>query len=257
MATAAQIRFQVETALADRVPGALTPKVREEQEPILCGFSEVDRLQAFRRSSLVELCGPASSGRTSLLLGLLSQVTAGGETAALLDATDSFNPISAKQNGAILSNLLWIRPGTPKIQKGVEQGPLDQMLIAAEILLQSGGFSLIILDMADVAPQDAVRIPLTTWFALCRSVQDTRTLLVASARNPVAGSSACVTVSLDQAGIGLERTIRRPGGNSHVDGDCLIESIATNVEVARMRQSRTPHPRNQVAKFATTLQRFQ
>jgi RecA/RadA recombinase len=172
MATAAQIRFQIETALADRVPGALSPKIREEQEPILSGFSEVDRLQAFRRGSLVEVCGRASSGRTSLLLGLLSQVTAGGEAAALLDATDSFDPTSAKQNGAILRNLLWVRPLAAKAHLRPERGPLHQMLIAADIILQSGGFSLVILDLADVVPQDAGRIPLTTWFALRRAVQD-------------------------------------------------------------------------------------
>jgi RecA/RadA recombinase len=76
-------------------------------------------LQAFPRGSLVELCGSPSSGRASLLEGLLANATAPGEAAVLLDPMDSFDPVSAMQNGVYLKNLLWVRPGPPKKHKGI------------------------------------------------------------------------------------------------------------------------------------------
>jgi recombination protein RecA len=41
---------------------------------------------------------------------------------------------------------------------------LDQALRVADLLLQAGGFSVIVLDMASVAPEFALRVPLATWF---------------------------------------------------------------------------------------------
>jgi hypothetical protein len=138
MSTAAQLRVQLETALAERIPRALTIKTHAQRESILCGFNEIDRLQAFPRGSLVELCGPASSGRASLLQGLLANTTATGEAAVLLDPMDSFDPVSAMQNGVYLKNLLWVRPGPRKKLKGTEVGPLDQMIMAATFCCRAG-----------------------------------------------------------------------------------------------------------------------
>jgi hypothetical protein len=255
MNTAAQLRVQLETALAGRIPRALTLKTHQQRESILCEFNEIDRLHAFPRGSLVELCGPASSGRASLLQGLLANATAAGEAAVLLDPTDSFDPVSAMQNGVYLKNLLWVRPGPPKKHKGAEVGPLDQMIMAANLLLQSGGFGLAILDFADVPPKDARQIPLTTWFGLRRSVENTRTVLVASSQLPNAGSSASVTVQLMQARLHLSET-KGKTLVSHIDGDRLIHSIESRVEVARAHHRKPPQPAHSGALFATTLQGY-
>jgi hypothetical protein len=255
MSTAAQLRVQLESALAERIPRALTLKTYQQRESILCEFKEIDHLHAFPRGSLVELCGPASSGRASLLQGLLANATAAGEAAVLLDPTDSFDPVSAMQNGVYLKNLLWVRPGPPKKHKGVEVGPLDQMIMAANLLLQSGGFGLAILDFADVPPKDARQIPPTTWFGLRRSVENTRTVLVASSQLPNAGSSASVTVQLMQARLHLSET-KGKTLVSHIDGDRLIHSIESGVEVARAHHRKPPQSAHSGALFATTLQGY-
>ncbi len=255
MSTAAQLRVQLETALAERIPRALTLKTHPQRESILCGFNEIDRLHAFPRGSLVELCGPASSGRASLLQGLLANATATGEAAVLLDPTDGFDPVSAMQNGVYLKNLLWVRPGPPKKLKGAEVGPLDQMIMAANLLLQSGGFGLAILDFAEVSTKDARQIPLTTWFGLRRSVENTRTVLVASSQLPNAGSSASITVQLAQARLDLSET-KAKTSVSHVDGDRLIHSIEFRAEVARAQNRKPAQSTRSGALFATTLQGY-
>jgi recombination protein RecA len=63
------------------------------------------------RGSLVELCGPASSGRTSLAFSLLAQATERQEACAFVDVSDSLDPVSLAAAGVELPRLLWIRCG--------------------------------------------------------------------------------------------------------------------------------------------------
>jgi recombination protein RecA len=77
---------------------------------------------------------------------------------------------------------------------------IDQVLMAADLLQQSGGFGLVVLDLGSLEPWDTVKIPLTTWFLLCRAVDETRTLLLVLKQEPHAGSSAAVVLDLAQAG---------------------------------------------------------
>jgi hypothetical protein len=77
------------------------------------GIKELDAVLGggFPRGSLVELCGPASSGRTSLAFSLLAQATERQEACALVDVSDSLDPISLAAAGVELPRLLWIRCG--------------------------------------------------------------------------------------------------------------------------------------------------
>jgi len=65
----------------------------------------------FPRGSLVELCGPASSGRTSLAFSLLAQATERQEACAFVDVSDSLDPVSLAAWGVELPRLLWVRCG--------------------------------------------------------------------------------------------------------------------------------------------------
>jgi len=77
------------------------------------GVSELDAVLGggFPRGSLVELCGDASSGRTSLVFSLLAQATERQEVCAFVDVSDSLDPLSLAAAGVELSRLLWIRCG--------------------------------------------------------------------------------------------------------------------------------------------------
>ncbi|HXJ88568.1 MAG TPA: hypothetical protein VMS18_17235 [Candidatus Binatia bacterium] len=74
---------------------------------------------------------------------------------------------------------------------------LEQVLRATDLLLESGGFGLIILDLADVPHQAARRIPLTTWFRFRRAVEHKPTILLAIEQQPIAGSCSSLLLQLE------------------------------------------------------------
>jgi hypothetical protein len=73
---------------------------------------------------------------------------------------------------------------------------LEQVLRATDLLLESGGFGLIILDLSDIPPQSARRIPLTTWFRFRRAVEHKPTILLAIEQQPIAGSCSSLLLQL-------------------------------------------------------------
>ena len=77
-----------------------------------------------------------------------------------------------------------------------EQKPWDRLgraLRAADQVLQSGGFRVVVLDLASVGPQEALRIPSATWFRFRRAAQESDAILLLLTKEPCARSSAaCV-----------------------------------------------------------------
>src|SRR5262245_43784854 len=108
------------------------------------------------RGSLIEIVGPASSGRASLLLAILAAASARQEVCALIDAEDAFDPTSADAAGVDLGRLLWIRCSHNA----------EHALKAADLLIQGGGFGLVVMDLGETPPRQARRISLTSWFRL-------------------------------------------------------------------------------------------
>ncbi|HLB44884.1 MAG TPA: hypothetical protein VJK49_05810 [Candidatus Limnocylindrales bacterium] len=152
------------------------------------------------RGQVSAVAGAASSGRTSLVCALLAQVTAEGETAALVDARDRFDPPSAAAAGIEFSRLLWIRGG-PVASADSRQSTLERQVNRAvkalTLVLQAGPFGLAVLDLADV-PEPAVRaLPFTTWLRLGRLVEGTRTACVVVGTRPIARSAGGLTITLE------------------------------------------------------------
>src|SRR5439155_26473885 len=110
----AALRAQLESALGGRWPSPFTFRERPRTETISSGIAPIDLLTGaggLPRGALTEIFGPDSSGRTSLLLSLLAQMTAREEACALVDSTDAFDPHSAEAAGVDLRRLLWVRCG--------------------------------------------------------------------------------------------------------------------------------------------------
>ena len=107
-----QVKF--ETALIGRGREGLPNRAIREVQP--SGVSELDAVLGggFPRGALVELCGPASSGRTSLAFSLLAEATGRQEACAFVDVSDSLDPLSLAAAGVELPRLLWIRCGETK-----------------------------------------------------------------------------------------------------------------------------------------------
>ena len=81
MRSAAQIRNQIETALAERIPAALTPSPRMSRAITATGIQSVDALLegGLPVGAITESVGPECSGRTSLALSFVAGMTQDNE----------------------------------------------------------------------------------------------------------------------------------------------------------------------------------
>ena len=153
----------------------------------------------FPRGQLSELVGPRSSGRTSLLLQMIAAATARGELVALVDALDMLDVESAAAAGVDLDRLLWIRGHVvvnPGMCRDLNQRAIEQAIRAFTLVLQAGNFGLVVFDVAE-APADAVRrLPFTTWLRLQRMVEGSQTACVLVGSEPMARSSAGLTLRI-------------------------------------------------------------
>jgi recombination protein RecA len=91
------------------------------------------------------------------------------------------------------------RANTPAVvQGGLRReekpwGKLDKALRTADQILQAGGFRVIVLDLASVSPEQALRIPSATWYRFSRAAQEGDAILLLLTQEPCARSSAkCV-----------------------------------------------------------------
>lgn len=87
-----------------------------------------------------ELVGPDSSGRTTAAMAAVAAATRRGEVAAWIDAADAFDPASASAAKVDLQRVLWVRVN------GVEGA-----VRAAEVVLEVGGFALVVVDLVGVS----------------------------------------------------------------------------------------------------------
>jgi recombination protein RecA len=69
------------------------------------------------------------------------------------------------------------------------------------LLLQSGGFASVVLDLADESIEHGRRIPLATWFRYRQAADRTRCSLLVLGKVPYAQSSAAVVLECEQAAL--------------------------------------------------------
>ena len=158
-------------------------QARPEPELLASGIPGID----LPRGCLTEIAGPSSSGRTTLLHSILAASTSAGETCAVVDADDAFDPATAAAVGVRLENVLWVRCGKDA----------EAALKAADLLIQGGGFGVVALDLGDTPPATARRISLTSWFRLRRAVENTPTVFIALARK--LNARTCVSMTIECA----------------------------------------------------------
>jgi len=204
MATAAALRIQIENALANRFPAALTPVPRTIRETASTGMREIDTLLdgGLPVGAISELVGPECSGRTSLTLAFVADRTGEGQVCAWVDAGDAFDPESAAASGVQLRQLLWVRchgsvrstPANRWKSKEKFLTKLDQALRVTDLLLQAGGFGAIVLDMGGMDPAHGMRIPLASWFRFRQAADRSRCSLVVLGQSSFAQSSAALVL---------------------------------------------------------------
>jgi hypothetical protein len=236
--------------------GAVVPasrlEVRLAPEMVSSGIPQLDSLTGgLARGCLTEICGTASSGRTSVLLFALARATERGEVCALVDASDAFDPASAAAAGMAMSRLLWVRcgekhpsrkppsaswknrRGNPPCQRWESQ--LGQMLKVTDLLLQSNGFGMIALDLGDIPVESARRIPLASWFRFRRAVEHTPTALLVLEQQPIAGS--CSSMLVKVSSVSPQLSGNRPAHSDPPHSE-LLDQFEITAELLRSRLER-------------------
>jgi hypothetical protein len=247
-----------QSAIENAILPASRLEVRPAPEMATSGIPALDALTGgLPRGCLTEICGPASSGRTSVMLAALAAATRRGEYCALIDASDTLDPHSLAAAGVDLDHLLWVRCNENSPQRGrdtektknqkegcaiseqaafnfdrtksrASEHRLEQVLRATDLLLESGGFGLTILDLADLPYQSARRIPLTTWFRFRRAVEHKPTILLAIEQQPIAGSCSSLLLQL---------------GSQKISGEILHSQSSNSSREAAVWESPARHCR--------------
>jgi hypothetical protein len=242
MPSSAALRQKIESAFHHRYPSVLTPSPKTIREVVSTGIPPIDALLngGIPVGAITEITGPASSGRTSIALSTLASRIREGSVCAWIDAKDSLDPESAAANGVSLNHLLWVRcidkagarPNRFQRKNSSDSQPwtrLDQALRATDLLLQSGGFAVIVLDLADESIEHGRRIPLATWFRYRQAADRTRCSLVVLGKAPYAQSSAAVVLEC------------RPAAVDSISGT-VIHNFSYNVHRQRERFSPITSP---------------
>src|SRR5712672_2498845 len=222
-----------------KVSATVTPasrlNVRPAPEMVSSGIQALDALTGgLPRGCLTEICGSASSGRTSILVAAVASATQRGEVCALVDAGDALNPASAAAAGVEMERLLWVRcrkavpnsrfpvlgglrmhklPNSHSLEFDDQRqyrswkSPLEQVLKVTDLLLQSNGFGMIVLDLSDIPALSARRIPLASWFRFRRAIEHTPTVLLVLEQQPIAGSCSSVLMKVTGKVSGLRSQV--------------------------------------------------
>ena len=140
------------------------------------------------RGRITEVIGAPSSGRTSLVHRVLAAASGRGEYCAFVDSTNGFDPWTASQAGADLDALVWVQCGHN----------VEHAMKSADLLLHSGGFGVVILDLCDVTASHTRRIPLSWWYRFQRAVEKSPTVLLILGREPHAKSCSTLTVEVQR-----------------------------------------------------------
>jgi recombination protein RecA len=253
--------------------------------------------------AMTELVGETCSGRMSLALSFLAQVTAAEKVCAWIDASNTFNPAAASAVGVDLRRLLWTRCGVSErvaeretrkfalpsecfkprpVMKGLHGGghgthprnegkglsaavdrflsdevvrarcaepisksrpapqnfepnlkpssapvrvpkrarvydAIEQALKTTDLLIQTGGFSAIVLDFGEIASEVVSRIDLSTWHRYRVAAEQTQASIVLLSQYACAKSSSELQLRLSSFEDTREERTVFAGLNAHVE----------------------------------------
>lgn len=148
---------------------------------------------------------------------------AGGRKVAGHQAPSTGRPLKQEAHGGLLK----AHPihATQSLVPGRSVKPwtgVDQALRATDLLLQGGGFSLVVLDLAGIAADVILRIQAATWFRFRAMAEESGTALLLLTDTACARSSAALVLMCSPMQVSLA-------------GGTVIETMRYQVETARQR----------------------
>lgn len=199
--------------------------------PLDCAALDRGLTGGLPRGHVSEAVGPASSGRTSVAWAALAAATRRGESVAIIDTFDRFDPPTAHACGIDLSRLLWVRGQAiskttsaidPAWLPGVRavSGPgtfmervIDRAIKSLNLVVSSGVCTLVVIDLIDVPAAALRRLPASTWFRVERAIEGSDTAVLILAAQPVARSAGGRSIVLGnrESGTGNRANGMAPG----------------------------------------------
>jgi hypothetical protein len=146
-----------------------------EWRPLLAGLP---------RGAITEIVGGRSSGRATFVHSVLAEATRGGETCAVADTMNAFDPATAARAGVDLNKLIWVRAN----------GRLDHAMKAADLLVHGGGFGVVVLDLCELSPRLLNGVPLSYWYRYRRAIENTPAILLVTSSQP---NTRCAVVQIE------------------------------------------------------------
>ena len=126
-------------------------------------------------------------------------------------------------------------PDDYKRSRNYHERRLEQVLKSADLILQSGGFGLVALDLAGIPEKFARRIPLASWFRFQRAVEHTKTALLVISEIPCAQTCTAVVVKVCNQASGFRR--QASGKPAHAE---VLKELRIEGEIIRSRLERKP-----------------
>jgi len=163
----------------------LETKAAQEEDALILPIGKL----AIPRRAVTEVIGARSSGRTALIHTALAASTSLGESCAVIDAADSFDPVSAAANGVSLDRIFWVRC----------HGRPDHAMKAADWILNAGGFGVVVLDLCEISQEVLRRIPLSWWYRYRNAIENTRSSFIVAADRHLTSSCAARIYGADSA----------------------------------------------------------
>jgi hypothetical protein len=181
------------------------------------------------RGRISEITGRAGSGKTSIAASFASFATRRGEVAAWLDSSGSFDPESMAAAGVELRRMLWasMRRGSARdfrspLLKGEGLGATSAIVKAAELVLEAGGFGLVVVDFGE-APRS---LTYASSLRIARAAERSGAAVIAIAPWRMCGTFAALSLSAGRAEASFSRLA--PGAPVMFDGLAVDAIVARN-----------------------------
>ena len=180
------------------------------------------------RGRISEITGRAGSGKTSLAASFAKSATHRGEVAAWLDGSGSFDPESMAAAGVELGRMLWasMTTATATRMPRVATSPLARrqsaIIKAAELVLEAGGFGLVVLDFGE-APRALTH---ASALRIARAAERSGAAVIALAPWRMCGTFAALSLATTRAETSFSQNA--PGAPVTFDGLTVVAMLARN-----------------------------
>jgi hypothetical protein len=175
------------------------------------------------------------------MLSALANSTANRELCALVDA-DMLDVASAAAAGVDLDRLLWVR--CPEV--------VDHALKATELLLRSGCFGLVALDLTGISARQANHISSACWIRFRRAIENGRTGLLVIEAYPCARAAAALALKLSSEQAIWEGSLESLGG---VESSGSVGSTGNRKNLVAAYSSQGPACSNLLRAIKLTAER--